>query len=118
MLEDNEPKMHGIDALAWNLGEDGEFTVKRLKESIDDKVLGDSGGLVETKWNKLIPRKVNIFVWRLCQSRILVRVELDRKCLDPDSLLCPCFEVVIETVNHCLVGCEWVQDGSEKVFRW
>ncbi|GJX21994.1 hypothetical protein Tco_0226439 [Tanacetum coccineum] len=32
----------------------------------------------KTTWNNLVPRKVNVFVWRALNGR-LVRVELDKK---------------------------------------
>ncbi|GJY12503.1 hypothetical protein Tco_0381812 [Tanacetum coccineum] len=34
------------------------FTVKRLREMIDDKILNKANGIQEAKWNKLIPRKI------------------------------------------------------------
>ncbi|GKC99125.1 hypothetical protein Tco_1169400 [Tanacetum coccineum] len=43
------------------LDEDGDFKVKTLTSLIKEKILqGDSGG-VDTIWNKLVPKKVNIF---------------------------------------------------------
>lgn len=64
---------------------------KSLKDMIDDKVLGENGGFLETKWNNVVPRKVNIFVWRLSQGRLPVRVALDRMGID---LFVPVVEIL------------------------
>ena len=64
------------------------------------------------------PRKVNVFVWRASNRRIPVRVELDRKGIDLNSLLCPLCDNVVESVDHCLVLCEKSQAVWDKIFAW
>lgn len=81
-IDGKDPKMHEKDRWVWDFDDDGEFTVKRLKEMIDDKVLGEDGGFLETLWNKTVPRKVNIFMWRLRQEKLPVRVVLGRMGID------------------------------------
>lgn len=65
-----------------------------------------------------MPRKVNIFIWRLRLSRIPVRVVLDCIGMDLDSLLCPCCQDIVESVDHCFIWCKWVQEGWGKIFKW
>ncbi|GJW29491.1 RNA-directed DNA polymerase, eukaryota, reverse transcriptase zinc-binding domain protein [Tanacetum coccineum] len=72
------------DRWSWSLGEDGEFTVKELSRLIEEKILMSVNGDHETLWNKLVPKKVNIFVWRALRGRLPVRVELDRRGIDLD----------------------------------
>nr|GEW70259.1 RNA-directed DNA polymerase, eukaryota, reverse transcriptase zinc-binding domain protein [Tanacetum cinerariifolium] len=75
--------------IRWSLGEDGEFNVKELSRMIkENTLLSDIGGQ-ETFWNKLVPKKVNIFMWRALKGRLPVRVELDKRGVDLDSVLCP-----------------------------
>ncbi|GKD33802.1 RNA-directed DNA polymerase, eukaryota, reverse transcriptase zinc-binding domain protein, partial [Tanacetum coccineum] len=90
------------DKWMWTLGEDGEFTVKELARSVEEKILHMESGGQETLWNKLVPKKVNIFVWRALKGRLLVRVEHDRRGIDLDSVLCPCCNNFVETCAHCL----------------
>ena len=52
------------DHWKWAIGEDGKFMVKELSRLIEDKILVSDNGAQETLWNKLVPKKVNIFVWR------------------------------------------------------
>lgn len=112
------PKQQENDRLWWFLGEEGEFSVKKLKELVDENVLlGHSNGL-DTKWNKSVPRKVNIFVWLLRQGRLPVRVVLDRIGMDLDSILCPCCQDMVESVDHCIIRCKWVEVGWVRIFKW
>ncbi|GJS10798.1 nucleotide-binding alpha-beta plait domain-containing protein [Tanacetum coccineum] len=78
------------DKWRWTLDVDGEFTVKELDRLVEEKILHTDSGGQETIWNKLVPKKVNIFVWRALKGILPVRVELDRRGIDLDSVLCPC----------------------------
>ncbi|GKA78597.1 reverse transcriptase domain, reverse transcriptase zinc-binding domain protein [Tanacetum coccineum] len=50
------------DKWRWSLREDGEFKVKDLSRMVEDKILNVDSGAQETSWNKLVPKKVNVFV--------------------------------------------------------
>ncbi|GKB76561.1 hypothetical protein Tco_0943456, partial [Tanacetum coccineum] len=62
------------DRWRWALDEDGEFTIKDLSRLIEDKILRSDNGCQETVWNKLVPKKVNVFVWRALRGRLPVQV--------------------------------------------
>ncbi|GJW97338.1 kinase RLK-Pelle-CrRLK1L-1 family protein [Tanacetum coccineum] len=74
-------KYKAWDRWRWTLVEDGEFTVKEISRLIEEKILLSDNGDRETLWNKLVPKKVNIFIWRALRGRLPVRVELDRRDL-------------------------------------
>ncbi|GJX28635.1 reverse transcriptase domain, reverse transcriptase zinc-binding domain protein [Tanacetum coccineum] len=94
------------DQWRWSLDEDGEFTVKELSRLIEEKILLSNNGDQETLWNKLVPKKVNIFVWRALRERLLVRVELDRRGIDLDSVLCPSCNNILEACADSLITCD------------
>ncbi|GJW31903.1 RNA-directed DNA polymerase, eukaryota, reverse transcriptase zinc-binding domain protein [Tanacetum coccineum] len=71
----------------------GEFTVKELARLVEEKILHT-------------------------ESRLLVRVELDRRGIDLDSVLCPCCNNIVETYAHSLVTCDLAMSVWEKVFNW
>ncbi|GJY61611.1 RNA-directed DNA polymerase, eukaryota, reverse transcriptase zinc-binding domain protein [Tanacetum coccineum] len=103
---------------SWALDEDGEFKVKMLTSLIEKKILqGDSGGH-DTLWNKLVPKKVNIFVWRARKCRLPVRVELDRRGIDLDSVLCASCNDSVESCAHCLVTCDLCGQKISIGRRW
>ncbi|GKB77668.1 RNA-directed DNA polymerase, eukaryota, reverse transcriptase zinc-binding domain protein, partial [Tanacetum coccineum] len=70
----------------------------------------------ETLWNKLVPKKVNIFVWRALRGRLPVRVELDRRGIDLDSVLCPSCNNLVETCAHCLITCDLAMMFGKRLF--
>ncbi|GJV19306.1 RNA-directed DNA polymerase, eukaryota, reverse transcriptase zinc-binding domain protein [Tanacetum coccineum] len=106
------------DRWRWMLDEDGDFKVKTLTSLIEEKILqGDSGG-VDTIWNKLVPNKVNIFVWRVRKGRFSVRVELDRRGIDLDSVLCTSCINSVGSCAHCLVTCDFAMSVWSKLFNW
>lgn len=112
------PTVGQPDTWTWNLEENGFFTVKTLRELIDGKILQRSNTWQETRWCKIIPRKVCIFIWRLNQGRIPVRFWLDHIGLDLDSMLCPHCDEEVETIDHCFLRCGRVSEGWRKVLDW
>ncbi|GJT43170.1 reverse transcriptase domain, reverse transcriptase zinc-binding domain protein [Tanacetum coccineum] len=105
------------DKWRWVLGEDREFTFKELARLVEEKIPHVESGSHETLWNKLVPKKVNIFVWRALKGRLPVRVKLDKRGIDLDSVICPCFNNIVETCAHYLVTCDLAISVWEKSFQ-
>lgn len=89
----------------WNLDATKSFNVKTLRGLVEESRGEGKGNVVETRWHKMIPRKVCIFIWRARLGRIPSRSVLERMGIDFDSVLCPRCGEMPETVNHALVGC-------------
>ncbi|GJX78798.1 reverse transcriptase domain, reverse transcriptase zinc-binding domain protein [Tanacetum coccineum] len=103
----------------WSIrDEDGVFTVKELTRLIEEKILISDNGGQETLWNKLVPKKVNIFTWRALRGRLSVRVELDKRGVDLDSVLCLSCDNIVETCAHCLINCDLTMSVWDKIFNW
>ncbi|PWA61396.1 reverse transcriptase domain, Zinc finger, CCHC-type [Artemisia annua] len=58
-----------------------------------------------TRWNNLVPIKVNISSWRIANKRIPTRINLDNQGIDLNSLRCPLCDDDLETKEHILVLC-------------
>nr|GEY62656.1 RNA-directed DNA polymerase, eukaryota, reverse transcriptase zinc-binding domain protein [Tanacetum cinerariifolium] len=96
------------DALVWTLNDSSGFSVASIRCLIDAKTLVvDSNA---TRWNHYIPIKVNVFLWRLVLNKLPTRVNLDRKGIDVDSVLCPICCVDVETANHVFFSCVMAKD--------
>ncbi|GJU72088.1 RNA-directed DNA polymerase, eukaryota, reverse transcriptase zinc-binding domain protein [Tanacetum coccineum] len=106
------------DRWKLSLSEDGEFTVKELSRLIEEMILVLDNGGRETIWNKLVPKKVNIFVWRAFRGRLPVCVELDRRGVDLDSVLYPSCNNIVETCSHSLITCDLAMGVWDKIFSW
>ncbi|GJZ81420.1 RNA-directed DNA polymerase, eukaryota, reverse transcriptase zinc-binding domain protein [Tanacetum coccineum] len=100
----------------WTLDVSKGFSVASVRSLIDSHTL-DVGSLA-TRWNRSIPIKVNIFLWRLSLNKLPSRVNLDRKGIDVDSLLCPICHEDVETVNHIFFSCEMAKDLWPLLARW
>ena len=71
-----------------------------------------------TVWNPLVPRKVNLFLWRVRIGRIPTQVELDKRGVDLDTLLCPRCGDSIEDIDHALLKCREVAKLCSRVRNW
>ncbi|XP_071712398.1 uncharacterized protein [Rutidosis leptorrhynchoides] len=67
------------DAWRWSISTDGVFKVKILASKIDQQILPSISPQQSTLRNTLVPKKVEIFVWRALLRRLPVRFELDRR---------------------------------------
>nr|GEX67515.1 putative reverse transcriptase domain-containing protein [Tanacetum cinerariifolium] len=86
------------DAWVWTLNDSFGFSVASILCLIDAKTLVvDSNA---TRWNRYIPITVIVFLWRLVLNKLTTRVNLDRKRIDVDLVLCPICCLDVETANH------------------
>ncbi|GJW19195.1 RNA-directed DNA polymerase, eukaryota, reverse transcriptase zinc-binding domain protein [Tanacetum coccineum] len=106
----------GYMEVAFNV--EGGFKVKTLMSLIEEKIIRMEVGGQDTLWNKLVPKKVNIFVWRARKDRLPVRVKLDKRGIDLDSILCDSCNDSVETCTHCLVTCDLAMSVWTKLFNW
>nr|GEZ56084.1 putative RNA-directed DNA polymerase, eukaryota, reverse transcriptase zinc-binding domain protein [Tanacetum cinerariifolium] len=102
---DLAPVLGNVDSSRWFLASEGVFSVKHIRELIDEKILQAVTYVEETSWCKFVPRKVNVFIWRIKYGRIPVRSILDHIGIDLDFRLCPCCENAVETIDHIRVRC-------------
>ncbi|XP_071699365.1 uncharacterized protein [Rutidosis leptorrhynchoides] len=103
----------------WTLASNGLFTVKTLSKLIDSEVL-DSGALStqETLRNNLVPKKIEVFIWRVLKKRLPVRIELHKRAIDLHSIRCPVCDDGLESVDHALVDCKFSSDVWSRVLKW
>ncbi|GJY17363.1 putative RNA-directed DNA polymerase, eukaryota, reverse transcriptase zinc-binding domain protein [Tanacetum coccineum] len=79
------------DSWHWALGSPMGFSAASVRLLIDSRTLDTDN--VATRWNRSIPIKVNMFLWRLKLNKLPSRVNLDRRGIEVDSILCPsCLE--------------------------
>ncbi|GJY83743.1 reverse transcriptase domain-containing protein [Tanacetum coccineum] len=71
-----------------------------------------------TRWNKLLPIKVNILTWRVMNRRIPTRTNLDRRGIDLDSVRCPLCDEDLESEDHIFVSCEIASGIWKDILHW
>ncbi|XP_071708924.1 uncharacterized protein [Rutidosis leptorrhynchoides] len=97
---------------------DGLFKVKILTSKIDEKILAANSSQHKTLRNNLVPKKIEIFVWRALRKRLPVRIELDKIGIDLHSVRCPLCDEDVESVDHSLISCKLAIEVWDRVFRW
>ncbi|XP_071727171.1 uncharacterized protein [Rutidosis leptorrhynchoides] len=106
------------DSWRWTPSSNGTFTTKVLTDLINSRLLPSIDLYCETLRNKLVPKKVEVFVWRARKLRLPVLVELDKRGVDLHSVRCPLCDDDIESVNHSLISCRHASEVWCKVFDW
>ncbi|PWA39473.1 reverse transcriptase domain, Reverse transcriptase zinc-binding domain protein [Artemisia annua] len=107
------------DGWFWHLNSNNLFSVKKLSNIIYSRLsMGQCLGKKTHAWNPLIPRKVNIFVWRAVLDRLPVLTKIDTRGIDIPTVLCPLCEEVPESLDHILIACPKVKLIWRKCFSW
>ncbi|KAL4567223.1 hypothetical protein LXL04_022799 [Taraxacum kok-saghyz] len=104
------------DTWSWDISQDGVFTVAETKRWIDDLVL--PVGTVQIRWCPLVPRKVNIFIWRLIIDTLPTRERLSSRGMEIQSIICPVCGMASEQLVHLFCRYELAVTLWEGVFRW
>ncbi|GJY14937.1 RNA-directed DNA polymerase, eukaryota, reverse transcriptase zinc-binding domain protein, partial [Tanacetum coccineum] len=92
------------------------FSVAPVRRLVDSRLLVVSQ--IATRWNRCVPIKVNVFLWRFSLNKLPSRVNLDRKCIDVGSVLCPICQDDVESVNHIFFSCEMAKVLWDLLARW
>lgn len=106
----------GPDRWYWDIEQDGIFSVAGTRKHIDNIVL--EGNCIETRWCELVPRKVNIFIWRLLLGRLPTFVELVKRGVAILNTNCSICEWEEESLAHIFSRCEVAKKTWEVLFRW
>ncbi|XP_071695582.1 uncharacterized protein [Rutidosis leptorrhynchoides] len=102
LLDGFQKKDIVTDSWSWGLHNNGVFSTRKLTTLIDEKLLPHNGSREATLKNKLVPSKVEIFIWRVLKHRIPVLTELDKRGIDLDTVRCPLCDDDVETIDHSI----------------
>ncbi|GJV89970.1 RNA-directed DNA polymerase, eukaryota, reverse transcriptase zinc-binding domain protein [Tanacetum coccineum] len=90
------------DTCVWSLGTDGTFSIKDARCIINSNILLSLAP--STVWDKNIPRKVNIFIWRLILDRLPHKLNLSSRVIDIQAIFCPSCNGNVESSNHIFLS--------------
>nr|GFC09667.1 RNA-directed DNA polymerase, eukaryota, reverse transcriptase zinc-binding domain protein [Tanacetum cinerariifolium] len=65
-----------------------------------------------------VPIKVNILAWKVRLNGLPSRVNISRRGIDINSILCHICERDVESVSHVFFSCYVAKDNFKKVCRW
>ncbi|GJS12092.1 RNA-directed DNA polymerase, eukaryota [Tanacetum coccineum] len=104
------------DRWTWRLDSSGVFSVKSVREFINDSFLPKADSC--TRWVKYVPIKINIFAWKISLDKLPSRLNLSLRGLEIPSILCPICSVVVESSSHLFFACHLARQMMFKVARW
>ncbi|GJS37519.1 RNA-directed DNA polymerase, eukaryota, reverse transcriptase zinc-binding domain protein [Tanacetum coccineum] len=90
---------------------DGLFSIEVARRIIDSKLLPSL--VPSTSWDKILPRKVNIFIWGLSLDRLSHRLNLSSRGIAIPKISCSSYNGNMESSNHVFFAC----DISMEVWR-
>ena len=100
----------------WDLEADGMYTVRSLRKEIDSRIL--DAVQIKTTWCKAVPRKVNLFVWRLLRDKLPTRDNLQARGVDIPSHLCPACNCHPESTDHLFLRCSTAKIVMAQLISW
>ncbi|GJR86161.1 RNA-directed DNA polymerase, eukaryota [Tanacetum coccineum] len=107
---------NSTDCWRWDMNGSGEFRVKDVRNLLDDFFLPKDDSA--TRWIKSVPIKINVFAWRASQDRLPSKLNLLRRGVQVDNLMCPICNSVQEDISHVLFTCEVAAAITRLVCRW
>ena len=91
------------DRWVWTLENSGEFSVASIRKVIDDNRLLQVDTM--TRWIKCVPIKVNVLAWKVKMDVLPTRLNISRRGIDIDTILCPVCECGVASSKHLFFSC-------------
>ncbi|GJX55063.1 RNA-directed DNA polymerase, eukaryota, reverse transcriptase zinc-binding domain protein [Tanacetum coccineum] len=104
------------DRWVWDLENTGEFSVSSIRNLIDEKTLPLTD--YKTRWNKLVPIKVNILSWKIMTNSLPTRFNISCRGICIDSILCANCDKGVETSSHLFFSCSLARMVVNLILRW
>ncbi|GJX47886.1 RNA-directed DNA polymerase, eukaryota, reverse transcriptase zinc-binding domain protein [Tanacetum coccineum] len=104
------------DRWIWSLQSSGDFTVASIKKLIDEFTLSEVSS--NTRWIKAVPIKVNVLAWKIKLDNLPTRLNISRRGMDIDSILCPTCGKVVESTRHIFFTCQIARDILHLITSW
>ncbi|XP_071709020.1 uncharacterized protein [Rutidosis leptorrhynchoides] len=102
------------DTWTCSLSSNGNFSVSAIRKLLDT----DNMGAWPTHWCKVVPPKVNFFLWRLRLDRLPDMCNLLDRGIDTSSLLCYSCRIQVEDINHVFFSCDVAEQVWSFIARW
>nr|GEX82144.1 hypothetical protein [Tanacetum cinerariifolium] len=110
--------LHGYDGKIGQkaLEGSGEFTIMSVRKMIDDFMLSEVSS--KTRWNKAVPIKVNVHAWKVKLDGFPTRLNISRRVIDIESILCLMCGKAVESTSHVFFTCQMSKEILRKTSRW
>ncbi|GKC28085.1 RNA-directed DNA polymerase, eukaryota, reverse transcriptase zinc-binding domain protein [Tanacetum coccineum] len=101
------------DRWRWSLEGCGKFIVASVRNLLDANSLPMVSS--KTRWIKAVPIKVNIHAWKVKLDILPTRLNISKRGMDIESILCPLCEKNMESSSHIFFTCPISREIFHKV---
>nr|GEU32234.1 RNA-directed DNA polymerase, eukaryota [Tanacetum cinerariifolium] len=98
------------------IGGSGEFSTTSVRKMIDVFMLPEVSS--KTRWIKAVPIKVNVHAWKVKLDGLPTRLNISRRGIDIESILCPMCGKAVESTSHIFFTCQMSKEILRKISRW
>ncbi|PWA49539.1 reverse transcriptase zinc-binding domain-containing protein [Artemisia annua] len=105
-----------VDKWSWIGNKHKEFSVKVVKDFLNS--VHDYSNRFVLSWSKWVPKKCNIFMWRVGLDRIQTASALRRRNCNIPSPFCGLCEEYEENVDHLFCHCVMASQVWYRLSRW
>ncbi|GKF46849.1 RNA-directed DNA polymerase, eukaryota [Tanacetum coccineum] len=104
------------DKWVWSLEGSSEFSVASVRKLIDDNMLSEVAS--KSRWIKAMPIKVNVHAWKVKLDCLPTRINISRRGMDIESILCSMCGEAAESSRHIFLICRIAREILRKISRW
>ncbi|GJR86855.1 RNA-directed DNA polymerase, eukaryota, reverse transcriptase zinc-binding domain protein [Tanacetum coccineum] len=104
------------DRWSWSLEGSGAFSVASIRRIIDDKLLPSVSS--KTRWFSMVPIKANIIAWKVKIYCLPTRLNISRRGMNLDSILCSICDKEVESSKHLFFACHFAREILFRIATW
>ncbi|GJS11365.1 RNA-directed DNA polymerase, eukaryota [Tanacetum coccineum] len=104
------------DSYIWEISNDGHFSVGSTRRHIDGCSLPSMAP--STRWHKMLPRNVNLFMWRLILDRLPHRLNLSLRGMEIQDITCPICVGNVESNDNIFFSYDTIVQVWHRVRIW
>ncbi|GJS25691.1 putative gypsy type transposase [Tanacetum coccineum] len=93
----------------------GDFSVASVRKLLDGNMLPEVAS--KTRWIKAMPIKVNVHAWRVKLDCLPTRINISRRGMKIESIMCPMCGEAAESCRHIFFSCHIARDFLRKISR-
>nr|GEV00797.1 RNA-directed DNA polymerase, eukaryota, reverse transcriptase zinc-binding domain protein [Tanacetum cinerariifolium] len=108
--------MKNIDVASKLSHGSSEFSMSSVRKVIDATLLPK--GTTKTRWIKAVPIKINVHAWKVKHDCLPTRVNISRRGMEIESMLCPMCNNAVESSRHLFFSCYFISEIMHKITRW
>ncbi|GKC70711.1 RNA-directed DNA polymerase, eukaryota, reverse transcriptase zinc-binding domain protein [Tanacetum coccineum] len=101
------------DRWMWSLEGSGDFSVASVRKLLDGNMLPEVAS--KTRWIKAMPIKVNVHAWRVKLDCLPTRINIFRRGMEIESIICPMCGEAAESSRHIFISCHIAREILRKI---